>query len=187
MINERPTLTIVSNADEKFFPGLAVAVTSAVAAASGKYNYDFIILDGGLKRSDLSKLESQINQLAAVKNISVGIEYLEITESQLKLFPERRGSRMTYAKLVLPQLLSRLDSIIYLDADVLCFKGIESVHPPDGDKHWLLAGARDFFGTLEKDCPWLAKVSLTERSSPYINCRGAVDEFKRLERNELYR
>jgi lipopolysaccharide biosynthesis glycosyltransferase len=77
---------------------------------------------------------------------------------------------MTYAKLVLPEILPELDSIIYLDADVLCFAGLEAVRPPAGEPHWLLAGARDFFGVIAKDCPWLAQVPRSERSLPYINC-----------------
>jgi lipopolysaccharide biosynthesis glycosyltransferase len=166
----RPLLTIVSNADEKFFPGLAVAVTSAVAAASGKYDYHFLILDGGLNTDSLLELQEISTQFAEKNDIRVTIRKLEIDQSRLLALPERRGSRMTYAKLVLPEILPRLDSIIYLDADVLCFAGIENIQPPNDEGAWLLAGARDFFCVIEKDCPWLNQVPLAERRLPYINC-----------------
>lgn len=166
----RPTLHIVSNADEIFFPGLEVAVASAVAAASGDCDYHFLILDGGLPPGGLDSLSKTIADIAASKNIRATLEPLIIDQNRLLVLPERRGSRMTYAKLVLPEILPHLDSILYLDADVLCFKGLESVHPPSGETQWLLAGARDFFSVIEKDCPWLDQVPPAERKLPYINC-----------------
>jgi len=172
MITEspRPVLTIVSNADEKFFPGLAVALASATAAASGLRDYRFLILDGGLDRQKFSQLGELLQQIATKKNIRVDLEFLAIDQTRLASLPERRGSRMTYAKLLLPEALAELDSIIYLDADVLCFKGVEEVMPPPGQDQWLLAGARDYFAVIEKDCPWLDQVPTSERRLPYINC-----------------
>ena len=169
--NTRPVLTVVSNADERFFPGLAVAVASAVAAASGECDYHFLILDGGLKAESLAGLGRRIGDIAAGRGIRTTLDPLAIDQNRLSVLPARRGSRMTYAKLVLPEILPHLDSIIYLDADVLCFTGVESVHPPAGEEdRWLLAGARDYFSVIEKDCPWIDQVPVTERKLPYINC-----------------
>lgn len=164
----RQTLHIISNADGKFLPGLEVAVVSAVAAASGASDYHFHILDGGLPAGSLEKLGGFITRIAAHRGIRVSLEPLIIDQNRLTALPERRGSRMTYAKLVLPEVLSSLDSVIYLDADVLCFAGIEGVLAPGNE--WLLAGARDYFGVIEKDCPWLDQVPPAERKLPYINC-----------------
>ena len=166
----RPILTIVSNADERFFPGLAVAVASAVAAASGEYDYHFLILDGGLKADSLANLSRRIGDIAVGKGIRATLDALTIDQNRLSVLPPRRGSRMTYAKLVLPEILPHSDSIIYLDADVLCFAGIENVRPPENETQWLLAGARDFFSVIEKDCPWIDQVPVAERKLPYINC-----------------
>jgi lipopolysaccharide biosynthesis glycosyltransferase len=141
-----------------------------VAAASGGFDYHFLILDGGLESGSLEKLGVTISRIAAQKGIRATLERLEVDQSRLQVLPERRGSRMTYAKLVLPETLSHLDSIIYLDADVLCFAGVESVRPPEAETQWLLAGARDFFSVIEKDCPWLDQVPRAERKLPYINC-----------------
>lgn len=167
----RPTLHIVSNADEKFFPGLAVAAASAVASASGDYDYHFLILDGGLSPEALHQLGASLADIAGKKGVRATLEPLQIDQSRLQALPERRGSRMTYAKLVLPEILPHLGSIIYLDADVLCFAGLEGVRPTAGEEDlWLLAGARDFFSVIEKDCPWIDQVPPAERRLPYINC-----------------
>ena len=166
----RPVLTVVSNADEKFFPGLAVAVASAVAAASGKYDYHFLILDGGLRPESVETLNTRIAKIAVRKDIYASLEILPVDQTRLRSLPERRGSRMTYAKLVLPEILPQLDSIVYLDGDVLCFSGLEAVHPLAGEANCLLAGARDFFSVIAKDCPWLDQVPPAERQLPYLNC-----------------
>jgi lipopolysaccharide biosynthesis glycosyltransferase len=166
---QRQTLHIVSNADQKFFPGLEVAVASAVAAAGGAYDYHFLILDGGLASGALKSLAGTIARIAEKKGIQATLEPLTIDQDRLRALPERRGSRMHYAKLLLPEILSHLDAITYLDADVLCFKGLEDIHPPAGEFQWLLVGSLDFFDRIEKDCPWIAELSLAERRLPYIN------------------
>ncbi len=168
-MTQRPILHIVSNADERFFPGLAVAVASAVAAASGKLDYHFLILDGGILQGALESLGKTITAIAGKKGIRASMEPLVIDQNRLSVLPERRGSRMHYAKLLLPEILPHLDSIIYLDADVLCFAGIEEVCPPAGEPRWLLAGALDFFDEIQKDCPWLDQLTAAERRLPYIN------------------
>lgn len=167
---QRPLLTIVANADARFFPGLAVAVASAVAAASGACDYHFLVLDGGLAADALETLGQTLAGIAGKKGIRATLEAVAVDSNRLAALPERRGSRMTYAKLVLPEILPGLDSVIYLDADVLCFAGLETIHPPENEPRWLLAGARDFFGVIAKDCPWLAQVPPAERNLPYINC-----------------
>jgi lipopolysaccharide biosynthesis glycosyltransferase len=166
----RPVLHVVSNSDAKFLPGLEVAVASTVAAASGAFDYHFHIIDGGLPDNAMEKLAQTIASIAARRSLHAGLTPLAIDQTRLRALPERRGSRMTYAKLVLPEALPDLDSIIYLDADVLCFAGVEAVHPPAGESQWLLAGVRDYFSVIGKDCPWIDQVPEEERQLPYINC-----------------
>ena len=168
--SQRPILHVVSNSDAKFLPGLEVAVASAVAAASGTFDYRFHIIDGGLPKNALENLAKTIAVISERRGIHATLASLVIDQTRLHALPERRGSRMTYAKLVLPEVLNDHDSIIYLDADVLCFAGLENVRPPENEPQWLLAGTRDFFNVIEKDCPWIDRVPPDERKLPYINC-----------------
>jgi len=169
-MTERPTLHIVSNADERFYPGLAVAVASAVAAASGNYDYHIRILDGGLQPESISQLRATVESIATKKGIRAVLETLEVDQNRLMKLPALRGSLMTYAKLMLPEMLPHLDAMVYLDADVLCFKGLEAAHPPEAEQsQWLLAGARDHINVIGNDCPWAKDLSPVERQLPYIN------------------
>ncbi len=169
--SDRPILTVVSNADRNFFEGLKLSVASALAGASGRCDYHFLIVDGGLDPEDMAALGTVLEGIAARKGIRVKLELLAIDQTRLAPLPERRGSRMTYAKLVLPEVLAHHRSIIYLDADVLCFTGLEDFMVPDEEAdQWLLAGIRDFFGVIGNECPWLDQVPSAERKLPYINC-----------------
>lgn len=167
----RPVLTVVSHADERFFPGLAVAVTSAVAAASGDLDYQFLVLDDGLDPPALAKLAAKVEQIASAKNFRATLSPLTVASSRLAALPERRGSRMADAKLVLPEILPHLESALFMEADVLLFKGLEAVRPPPNEaSEYLLAGVRDYIGVIAKDCPWLDQVPENEHQLPYINC-----------------
>ncbi len=166
----RQTLHIISNADGNFLPGLEVAIASAVASASGGWDYHFHILDGGLPEDALVNLGKVIEGIAGNRGIQATLAPLEVDQTRLLALPARRGSRMTYAKLVLPELLPDKDAVVYLDADVLCFAGIEAAISPVLDSEWLLSGVRDYFGMIEKDCPWLDQLPAADRRLPYINC-----------------
>jgi lipopolysaccharide biosynthesis glycosyltransferase len=117
----------------------------------------------------MDALGARIAHIAAQRGIHAILEPLTVDQSRLEALPQCRGSSMNYAKLLLPEILPHLNSIVYLDADVLCFAGIESVRAPIEQSHWLLAGALDFFDCIEKDCPWLNQLSRAERKMPYIN------------------
>jgi lipopolysaccharide biosynthesis glycosyltransferase len=166
----RQTMHIVSSADADFLPGLELAVASTVAAATGVFDYHFHILDGGLPEHAIERLAATIARIGGRRGIKATLELRVVDQSRLQALPERRGSRMTYAKLILPEMLPDLDAIVYLDADVLCYAGIEAALPPVQKSDWLLSGVRDYFGVIEKDCPWLDQLPVLDRKLPYINC-----------------
>lgn len=166
----RRPLHLVSNADARFFPGLAAALLSAVDQASGQWDYRIYVLDGGLEVDAMKWLQARLLEHGARKGIAVQLESLQVKEEMLASLPERRGSRMTFAKLLLPQLLPDLDELIYLDSDVLYFAGVEGIRPADeaARKHYL-AGVLDFTRVLRNDCPWQKGLSREELEMPYIN------------------
>jgi lipopolysaccharide biosynthesis glycosyltransferase len=165
----RTRLTLVSNADTKFFPGLVVALASALATASGRCDYRVLILDGGIEAADFEGLCGLLENIARRRGVAVATELLKVDQSRLAALPERRGSRMTYAKLVLPEILPDIGVAIYVDADMLFFRGVEEICPK-GAGNWLLAGVRDYFAVLENECPWLDQLPIADRKLPYINC-----------------
>jgi lipopolysaccharide biosynthesis glycosyltransferase len=165
----RPVCTVVAIADRRYAPGLKAAVASAVAAASGNCDYDFRIVDAGLAPDTIDNLASTVERIGRNRGVRAIVSTLGIDSARLAALPERRGSRAFYAKLLIPEALPEIDAIVHLDVDVLCFLGIEAVRPPAGEDTFLLAGVRDFFGVIERDCPWLDQVPKAERRLPYIN------------------
>jgi lipopolysaccharide biosynthesis glycosyltransferase len=187
MSHEVPVISIACGADQKFFPGLMVALASAVATASGRFNYKIYIIDGGLLEESSCQLERLLLSIGATIGISVHVEYASIAEHALDIFPAWRGSRMTFLKLLLPEVLRSVSNVIYIDSDILCFIGVEAVIPVAQQELTLLAGVLDFYSQLEDDCPWKNTLSTEERRLPYINCGLLWMNLDLLRRQEISR
>ncbi|MDP0490490.1 MAG: glycosyltransferase [Verrucomicrobiota bacterium JB023] len=163
----QPALHAASIANERFFPGLAAALASAVYSANGARDYHFHLLDGGIEPASFSSLDACLKRLAKGKGIDITLERHEIPEERLATLPERRGSRMTFAKFLLPELFPHLETLIYLDADVLYLRGIEEIDCDDASQ--LLAGVRDYISVIGNDCPWSDTLTPAELQLPYLN------------------
>lgn len=182
----RETIAIVGNADTKFFPGLAVALLSALEKASGKYNYQFYVLNGGLEQDQLKWLEEKIKSTGLSLNIEASLTSLHVDETKLQTLPKRRNSRMPFAKLIMPDLLVQHALVIYIDSDILVHRGIEELYESANlSKNWLLYGVRDYFSILKNDCPWLDQLTKEEQNLPYINSGLMAMNLEAFRENKL--
>lgn len=159
---------IASAADEPYFPGLLVSLGSALACGSPGSRYRVIVLDGGLSKESSSILANTCRFIAGIRNIDLTLDTFELNQETFKLLPAKRGSKMFYGRLLLPSLLNEESEVIYLDADILCYKGIENLNPARMDA--LIAGAIDpGIPTLHDDCPWANQLQPDEYGLPYLN------------------
>lgn len=159
---------IFSNADEVFYPGLAVSVLSCLYAATGSYDYHFHILDGGITAESKQELAEKIQLAAITTKITALLSWHEINLNEYDCLPLVRGSRMTYTKFFIPQLLKNIDTAIHIDADVLFGHGIEQLWQAGSESEFILTGVRDYHHSLENECP-VNNLSSEEKTSPYIN------------------
>ncbi|MFC5050157.1 glycosyltransferase [Rubritalea spongiae] len=185
-MQQRNHIPIVGNSDEKFFPGLSVAFLSLLNAASGKYDYTFYVLNGGLSEQSLQKLESQLQELSAKKGITVTLNSIQVDERKLQSLPQRRGSRMPYAKLILPDLLPTEPYAVYVDADILYNRGVEELYNKSKSaSNWLLSGVRDYHSVIGNECPWIHQLTSDEKQLPYINSGFMMMNLKDFRKNGL--
>ncbi|MFC1583038.1 hypothetical protein ACFL4W_05830 [Planctomycetota bacterium] len=66
-----------------FLPGLEAAVTSAIAAASGTYDYDFRIIDGGLDPQSLEGLRARVSAIGRQRGVAASLTALPIDQEGL--------------------------------------------------------------------------------------------------------
>lgn len=160
------TIQLVSAADSKFAPGLITALGSAVASASGRFNYTISVIDGGLTDSDWEKLGSCLSRIGSSKGITVGLVRIPSSEIPVSDLPIRRGSNLTYARLLVPLFLDS-PRLVYIDSDVLCLRGIEDFWE-NLDKGALVA-ARDPLKVLGRDSFIRGKLPPAKYRLPYFN------------------
>ena len=167
----RPTLNAVLCANQKFFPGLASALASAIYSASGNYDYHFHVISDEITKRQLNALRKELVCLSQkVHNNQVQVEISQPfwDLNKLNSLPKRRGSRMTFTKFLIPEIFPDLDSVIYLDSDVLYLKGIEQLLLNENEPYFI-AGVTDYIRFLKNDCPWKRSLNANELTLPYVN------------------
>ena len=109
--------------DSKYTEQFCVSAVSILKNSNINDNINFYILDGGLTEKD----KTDIELLKNIKDFS--IEYLQIDEKDFKDCPllKEKGDKHkdyhvtlpTYFRFKLPELLPKLEKILYLDCDVI--------------------------------------------------------------------
>lgn len=166
--NSKEKITLISTADSKFYPGLLVALYTALENASGNYDYDVIVLDGGLKKTEIEEMAVLLSALAQRKKISLELLNRPFTLEELKILPVRRGSPLTNARLLVPKLFPELDKAVYLDSDVLCERGIEEFYQNIDDSS-AVSACLDPYQKLHSDRTVKTRITPAEYQWPYYN------------------
>lgn len=137
--------------DDNYFRGLLVTVASIVKSCSAPDRIVFHVLDGGILDDNWRFLCGHIEKFKAQVN------RVDVDQNKFSQFTSWHGNgRMTYARLLLPELLADVQHVIYSDVDFLWIDDIA--------KLW----------DLRKDDLFLQYVRLTERSP---QCFGIEDEW----------
>ena len=109
------TIHIALAADDNYFEGLLTTAWSIVRNCSRPKSLVFHILDGGIDDEHWQVLKNRIS--------SFGCSLQQIRIDQTKSFGSFKsyhgGGKMTYARLLLPDLLPNVKQIIYSDVDIL--------------------------------------------------------------------
>lgn len=159
-------IQLVSTADSKFAPGLITALGSAVASASGCFDYHISVIDGGLTGSDWAQLEACLSRIGSIKGIHVSLAQIPAAELLNSDMPMRRGSQLTYSRLSIPCFL-KVPKLVYIDSDVLCLRGIEDFWT--NLDHHILVAARDPLGTIRRDSFVRRRLPSVKHGLPYFN------------------
>lgn len=118
---DKMKVEIALASDLRFFPGLFMTVCSIAHNASREVQLLFHIMNDGLDDTCRSNLEIALDR----EHPNSAIDWLYVDPSQFNHLREwRQGGRMTWARLLLPQLLNSSEWVIYVDVDFLCLADI---------------------------------------------------------------
>ncbi|MBC7605027.1 MAG: glycosyltransferase family 8 protein [Ramlibacter sp.] len=160
--NARP-MEMAFASDARYFPGLILALASVLANTSDLQGARIHVLDGGLTASQRARLEK-----VARRNPDVSLLIHRLEMGRLNGVRLLNGSALTYARLLLPDLLPGADEIMYLDVDVLYENDLLRLWQTSFAGHSVLAVQDAFVKLQANDNPWL-DAKAPEAQAPYFN------------------
>lgn len=144
---ERIELALAANGGA-YSDALILTAASMARFASRDVALRFHVLDGGL---DFDKLVSKVGGL----HPHVEFDRIAVDEGRFSAFKEFHGSKMTYARLLLPDLLHSVDHVIYCDVDFLWMADVADLWRMRSDSVPLLGVCDGYEPTARFEGKWI--------------------------------
>lgn len=152
---------IVLSSSDSFMPYCATAMASILYNISDEYFARFYILSYDI--TDRSK--KKLSKLSNIKKCS--IEYPQFDEKMLNMFEgiktPQHVTKMTYARILIPDILPNVDKALFIDADTLIRTDIAKLYEINIDDYYF-AMVEDACGTINSRNMW------NDSSILYFNC-----------------
>ena len=142
MENTEP-LCVAFATDENYVQHMCVAMLSLLHNQKGDIPIHIYVLGDNLTGDSIAIIKS----LAANHNANISIKEVDFEKFTQGLMPKRHQSRVTYATLVIPQILNE-DKVLYLDCDLLVRDDISQLWEFDISEYYLGAVIDSFYGGL---------------------------------------
>ena len=133
-------IPITLAANDFYVPYLATTITSIVKNASNGNNYDIIVMQRNFSDDSKRRL---LNIISGKKNCSLRfIDISAYSDRFNKLFTHMHFTIETWFRLVMPEMLSAYDKVIYLDSDLVVDTDIADLYKTELSDN-LLAATKD--------------------------------------------
>lgn len=149
--------------DDRYFPGLLATLTSIIVNTKTQDDILFHVIDGGIKQKSWEFLEITLQRFS-----KVGVKRYCISQTHFEGFPKFfYDSKMAYARLLLPNLLSE-KKVIYVDSDILFLKDIGLLWETKFENKAAMVALEACMPQLKDDYPIVEDLNL-DREAPYFN------------------
>lgn len=142
--------------DDNYFAGLLTTAWSVAKYCSRPNDLVIHVLDGGISDSHLALLASRISTFGCQLD-----RHIINQDTHFNGFKSHHGGRMTYARLLLPEILPEVKQIVYSDVDILWLVDIAELWDtlnPDGVMHYV---KDTVFPRATAETSWLSENHLT--------------------------
>ncbi|MBL0717744.1 MAG: glycosyltransferase family 8 protein [Alphaproteobacteria bacterium] len=121
-------IPIVLATDNNYSKYMSVTIESIIKNSTTDNNYDFIILDGGIKETVWTKIKGQFKGLNnfSLRRIDMS-KYINLIEKDL-FFESGHIKVSAYYRLFIPNILSYYKKCLYLDIDTIVKKDISELY-----------------------------------------------------------
>lgn len=142
-------IAIAFCADDNFAPCTAVLIRSILFTGKAEDHYDFVLLHSGMSMENQKKL-TEIT--ATRENASMRFVDVMTFISQYNFFTgtvreEKEISKETYYRLLIPEVMSGYEKVLYLDGDMVALCDVAEVYHMELGSY-LVAACRDLVGLM---------------------------------------
>lgn len=128
------TINIVFSSDNNYAPYMGVAICSIFENKKEGYLIDIYVLDGGISEDNKNKL------IILSKKYNFILNLIKIDESIFKNFKVKGHITLaSYYRVIIPELISNIDKILYLDCDIIVIKDIYELYDTNIDNYYFAA------------------------------------------------
>lgn len=114
---------VILAANDAYYLGLLVTSASLARRARKDIPLVFHVFDGGISDEHFVEYGERVTEVHEL----VSIDRIKMNDSLFLKCPDFRGNKMTYARLLAPDLLTDVDLAVYCDVDVLWHADIEDL------------------------------------------------------------
>ena len=154
-------------ADKNYIIGLTVAACSIARSCSSYICLRFHILYSDFTEKDKASIKQKL--LSAKSNCEVC--FYDVSDIDFSFFPLYASSRMTYARLALPHLLTKTKFVIYTDVDTLWLDDISELWQLKDEIPLIACPREQSQKTIEMEQKWFTERNLKFDSANYF-CAG---------------
>lgn len=158
-MEDRVIMPIVFSANEKYAPYIAVTICSIIKNAVKSYFYQFYILHTELSENIRLRLEGLTGEY-------YGVKCVDVTEwCSDHMYTTAYFSKEMYFRLLIPELFTEYDKVLYLDCDTVVMGDISELYLNEFSGE-LLGGVRNL---MHQKMRKYVKLSLELQEENYIN------------------
>ena len=174
---------VVLATDENYLPYLKVVVNSAVANAAGS-NLDILVLHSGV---DEGLIQAFISRYAGLANVSVRFVDMSDGLAGSRLSEFEQVDRLPVSscyRLLVPDILTAYDKLIYLDVDVAVCRDLGELYATEPGEAYIAAAKDVVHSTKPEYLSWAAGWGFAEWDD-YVNAGILVMNLERFRREPI--
>ena len=171
-------INIVSSSNDLYCNYLIAMINSAI------HNTPDTIINLVILMADLSEVNQKLITKTFSKETNLKIKFIKIDKEQFKnviLKTYASSSYEAYARLLLPELLSDLDKILYLDADMIVLNNLNLLFETNM-KGYPLAAVNDINNNSIKIFEFLFKI---KKAKSYFNSGALLMDLNQLRKDKF--
>lgn len=124
--NFSKTINIAYMSDAKYLPYLAVSINSAIENKKPKTKYNFHIIAKDFNKKDLETIKKFVQP-----NVAINIYKAENKNLDYKHLGRFQNFKISLQKIFISDYLSKIDKVLYLDADTIVQKDLSELYNID--------------------------------------------------------